>query len=53
MRVLPTVINLGEGLQPGTKWGGHANIVVSFKSDSSVHHLQMPRDSHNSVNLQQ
>ena len=24
MRVLPTVINLGEGLQPGTKQGRHA-----------------------------
>ena len=53
MRVLPTVINLGEGLQPGTKWGGHADIVVPFKSDSSVHHLETPRDSYNSVNLQQ
>ena len=36
MQVLPTVINLGEGLQPGTKRGGHADIVVPFKSDSSV-----------------
>ena len=26
MRVFPPVINLGEGLQPGTKRGGHADL---------------------------
>ena len=42
MWVLPTVINLGEGLQPGSKQGGHADIVAPFKSEPPVHHLQTP-----------
>ena len=53
MRVLPTVNYFGEGLQPGTKWGGHADVVATFKSEPPVHHLQTPRDSYNFVNLQQ
>ena len=37
MRVLSTVINLGEGLQPETKQGRHADIVAPFKSEPPVY----------------
>ena len=37
MRVLSTVINLGEGLQPETKQGRHADIVAPFKSQPPVY----------------